>query len=108
MWKEITPKKEEEIIEKVAQAIVKYDMELPALLFFMSLMPISFFGGQIALMFLGPYLPGLEYEYFQVFEKRTNVDRAINRIRELKNLKEKEKAKKPSIIERIRRKIIDR
>jgi len=100
---ELTPKQEEELIEKLAQFILKHKMETPAILFLETLKPVSFVSSTFAMMYVAPFLDIYGFninQYALLFQKRENVERLLQRIEalikesdRLKKEKEKEKGK---------------
>lgn len=107
MWEEVTPEREKEIIEKIARAIVEYDMEVPALLVLSGIKPLSYVSSNFARMLFGAYLPVSSGDYLSVFEKSANFEKIMKRVEELreekKKEKEKEKSKKLGIMEKLKR-----
>ena len=83
-WEDLTPEEEDELIEKLAQDIVKRKMGLMAQLTLETISPISKLGANLGMTLLGPYL-----EFFGVdkvtalFRKRENLTRLLDRIDEL-------------------------
>ena len=83
-WEDLTPEEEDELIEKLAQDIVKRKMGLMAQLTLETISPISKMGADLGMTLLGPYL-----EFFGVdkvtalFRKRENLTRLLDRIDEL-------------------------
>lgn len=101
--KGLLPKEEEELIEKTAQAIINSGMEAAAIIFFESIKPLSILGGQFARLFAYPYLSifgdtgAMGHKLIEVFEKRENIEKLLERINELTEEKrriDKEKGKK--------------
>lgn len=100
---ELTPQQEEELIENLAQFIVKRKMETPAILFLETLKPLSFVGSTFAMIYVVPFLDiyGMNInQYALLFQKRENVERLLQRIEalieesdRLKKEKEKKKGK---------------
>ena len=100
---ELTPEQEEELIEKLAQFILKYKMETPAILFLETMKPVSVVSSTFAMMYVAPFLDiyGVNVnQYALLFQKRENVERLLQRIEalikesdRLKKEKEKEKGK---------------
>jgi len=100
---ELTSQQEEELVEKLAQFIMKHKMETPAILFLETLKPVSFVSSTFAMMYVAPFLDiyGLNInQYALLFQKRENVERLLQRIEalikesdRLKKKKEKEKGK---------------
>jgi len=83
-WEDLPKEEEDELIEKMAQFIVKHRMGLLGQMFLESISPISRMGSEIGLALFGPY-----FEFFgaaksaAIFRKRRNIDRLIKRIEEL-------------------------
>ena len=87
---EITPEEEEEMIRKIAERIHKYGMEVATILMVESLKPLTFVGTQMGRFFINPFLPAFGDEigmtgekFFQVFEKRENVEKLLVALEEL-------------------------
>ena len=98
--RELTPEEEEELIEKISTTIVKSGFGTVALLYLESYKPLSFVGGQMALFYLSPILPflgkwgQLGTDLMMFISKRENVERIIERIKELMQEEEEKKEKK--------------
>lgn len=109
MWEETTPERREEIIEKIARAIVKSEMEAPAILFLETMMPMYYVGGNIARMLLGPYLPYPAHDYISVFEDKEAVKKILKRVEDLKREKDelknemRERSEELGLIDRLKR-----
>lgn len=83
------------MIEKTAEIILKYEMDVPAILFLGSFKPLVSLGGQLGRFFLGPLLPFMgerEDAFIQTFEKRENIEKLIDILEEAKK-KEEERRK---------------
>ena len=87
---EVTPKDEEEFIEKVAQKIHEYEMETAAILLLESSKPLVWVGGEMGRFFISPFVPvisdkwGITSEkFFLIFEKRENIEKLLKRLEEL-------------------------
>lgn len=98
----LAPERADEIIEKIAQWTVKYEMELPAMLLAQTLQPLSGFLSQMG-VFYGSAWYGLLPQFKQygeqvltLFERHENYERLLKRVEELSNeaKKEKDAAKK--------------
>ncbi len=91
-WDDLPPEEEDELIEKMAQHIVKRKMGLMAQITLESLSPLTWLGAELGMTILGPYL-----EFFGVgkvtalFRNRDNLRRLMDRIEELE---EEQKGKK--------------
>jgi len=101
--RELTPEEEEELIERISNLIVRSGLGMAALLYLESYKPLSFVGGQLGLFFLSPILPFLGKwgevgtDVMMLISKRENVERIIERVRELmeeESKREKERKKK--------------
>ncbi len=83
-WDDLPPEEQDELIEKMAQHIVKRKMGLMAQITLETLSPLAWLGAELGLTILGPYL-----EFFGVdkvtalFRNRENLRRLMNRIEEL-------------------------
>lgn len=79
--------REREVLERVARAICRRGMCVPAIFFFESIMPLSFLAGQ-ALVFLQPMISVLvnapDYDVFaEAIEDRDNLRWFVDRLEEL-------------------------
>lgn len=98
LWDELPPEEEDELIEKMAQHIVKRRLGLMAQIALETISPVAWLGAELGMTILGPYLEffGVE-KVTALFRKRGNLKRLMDRIEELdeekKRLK-KEKSKK--------------
>jgi hypothetical protein len=85
--------KENELIEKTARAVLRMEMDLPALLIVRALVPMGPILAQTALVPVGPLLElvGMHtgYEYVALLNNRDAVQRLADRIEELRTAKEK-------------------
>jgi len=87
---ELTPGEEEKLIGNIAETVVEYGLEAPAILFLEVTRPLSFIASQLAIVVLGPlqWLFQLEGpKYTGLFMNRENVGRIIERIEELSKSK---------------------
>ena len=102
---EVTPEEQEEMIQKIAQTIHKYGMDVAAILMIESVRPLTFIGAQMGRLFLSPLLPAISEDvgisgekFFQIMEKHENVEKLIQAIEKLtqeeEERKKAEKAKK--------------
>jgi hypothetical protein len=91
LWDDLPPEEEDELIEKLAQNIIKRRMGLMAQLTLETISPISKLGADLGMTLLGPYLEffGVE-KVTALFRKRENLTRLMDRIDEL----EMEKSRK--------------
>lgn len=86
---ELSPEKEDKIIESIVDKARKYKLKQAALLFFRSYKPMSVYGAQVAPAIFGPYfflmdlfdVDGFNYNAF--FMKRENLDRLVEKLEEL-------------------------
>ena len=88
---EISPEREEEIIDKVARAVSRFDMELPAMFMGNLFVPISTIVSQTVLTPSALFfeLIGIDgYEVAAFFRKKDNLKRLISRLEELQLAKE--------------------
>jgi hypothetical protein len=92
--KELSPE-EQEILNKIAQKVVKMQMTVPAILFLESVKPLNWIGSQ-AMVFFEPFVSALfgdktygffsvkDYNLFrQMMERRENTERMLQKIEEL-------------------------
>jgi hypothetical protein len=80
------------ILDKIARAIVRRGMSVPAVFFIQTFKPMNFIGSQ-ALVFFGPVIESLFpragiYEFAEFMEERDNVEKLMERIEELESEKE--------------------
>jgi len=88
---EISPERENEIIEKTARFVSRLGMEWPAILIGSGYVPVSTILAQTTLLPLAPLLElvGIRgFEYTAFFEKKDNVKRLLERIDELRKERE--------------------
>jgi hypothetical protein len=84
---EISPEREDEIIEKVVESVSKYGFVLPSLIVSHMLYPVSTLLVHTAIL---PAVPIIEflglnaYEYAAFLNKKENVKRIMDRLEELK------------------------
>lgn len=84
---EVSPERRDELINKVAEQVVKRGLETPATFFVEMNRPLSFIGGQ-ALVFIAPVL-GVIFdqrtieEFARLMEDRKNIDRLLDKIEDL-------------------------
>jgi hypothetical protein len=87
----LSPKREEEIINKIASVISRWDMEIPASLLGKLLVPTSSVISQIHVMPSVLYLDLIGLDGFEVaafLDNKENVKRLLAKIQELKDAKE--------------------
>lgn len=87
----LSPKREEEIINKIANVISRWDMEIPASLLGKLLVPTSSVISQIHVMPSVLYLDLIGLDGFEVaafLDNKENVKRLLAKIQELKDAKE--------------------
>lgn len=88
---EISPERENEIIEKFAGFVSKIGMEWPVLLMGWGYVPVATIMAQTTLLPLAPLLEAVGirgFEYTAFFEKKDNVKRLLERIEELRQQRE--------------------
>ncbi len=79
--------KQEEILEKLARKVARWQMGVPAIMFLETIKPLSFIGSQV-LVFLDPLVKSIfnlsEYnEYIKLMEDRKNVELLIGKIEDI-------------------------
>jgi len=94
---EIAPAEEDELINKIAEKIHDFGMEVVAILLLETVKPLSYIGGQMGHVLIFPYLPFFGdnisqkgKKLFATFEKPTNVEKLIGL---LENMVEKKPEK---------------
>jgi hypothetical protein len=96
LWKPRTEEEINAIIEKTAEAILKYDMVEPAMLFFESIKPLSYMSGKMVATSLAFLIPIIGYsldDFFVAFQESTNIEKLLTII-ETRKKAEQEKKKK--------------
>ena len=99
MGLELSPEKEEEYINRVAEYIVKSGMEMPAKMLLTGARPVSYVGSQLFTAFYGPLasVMGSWTEDLTVLAyKRENIDRIVQRIDQLSRKKERQNQRPPA------------
>jgi hypothetical protein len=89
---DLSPEREEEIINKVANFISKYDLEDAALLLGGGFVPVSSIIAQTTLLPIAPLLElmGLKgYEYTGFLSKKENFQRLLDKIQDLEKKKKR-------------------
>jgi len=87
----LSPEKEEEIINKLARLVSRWDMEIPALTMGRMFVPTSSVISQTVMIPSALYLDLMGIDGFEVaafFNKKENVKRLLAKIQELKDAKE--------------------
>lgn len=91
---EVSPERRDQLINMVADQIVKRGLETPASFFVEMNRPLSFIGGQ-GLVFLAPIL-GVIFnqhtieEFARLMEDRKNIDRLLDRVEDLTKQRDRE------------------
>ncbi len=91
-WTEdLTPQERDDLIEKIAQGIVKRGMQTPAILFLEMHKPLTFVASQSLVVtspFIAPFVGiGNVQLAAKLIEKRENIELLIDRIEELSHLR---------------------
>jgi hypothetical protein len=88
-YTEISEGEEERIIERAAEIIHEYKMEVPAIMLLESSKPLAYIAGQMGRLYLAPYLPILKQDFnisgeklLRIFEKRENIEKLIRLLEE--------------------------
>ena len=85
----------QELLDRLAQAVVKLHMTVPAILFLEMSKPLSFVGNQFLVFFkpmAGAVFSGQEYnQAIKLLEDRNNIELLIRRIEKLEDGKKSEK-----------------
>ena len=83
-------KKPEELMDKFAEAVVKYSITTPAILFLEVAKPFSLIGTALFIQFTAAFkwVFGSKYdEIIPIMEKRDNIEKIIQKIEELEKYK---------------------
>jgi len=85
MFEEPKPEDQEKIIEKAAETIYKYDMDLVAILVLESIKPLATIGSQMTRYMIAPFVPFIgerSIPYLATFESKQNVEKLIKLLEE--------------------------
>ena len=105
----ITAEDEEEMINKAAEKIHERGLDLAAVLFLQSYKPLAYVGGQIGrfmifpfLYFMGGDISRSGEKFFNIFEKKENLEKLIMLVEKKAEEKDKkkDKIKKDNVIEK--------
>ena len=91
---DISPVRRKELINKIAEQVVTHDMEDYALAFIEGSRPVSWVGSQLLTVFVYPFSPIFgerSDDIVTLFYDRKNIDRLIDRIKELSTEKREKK-----------------
>jgi hypothetical protein len=91
---EITPERETELIEKLAELVAKHNLEIPTIFLGSGFRSTSTVVSQMLLLPMTPYLEAFGingYDYVALFSNKDNVRRLMERLDELQMTKEMEK-----------------
>lgn len=92
-WEDLSPEREEELIEKLANAFVKRGLGLMGRMLLESGGPLTSMFAEFYMGLYGPFFDFLEVdEYVALLRNKRNLKRLVKRIEELD--KEKERAEK--------------
>lgn len=95
--KNLTPEEEEKLINKLAEEIVKRELELPASLLLEVYSPVSGYFTTLGFFYGFPFISMLGdtgFDYTSLFMKRENVKKLINKIEEKKKERDEKKQRK--------------
>ena len=91
---------EDALIEKTANLIHKYEMDIPAVIFLGTVKHTVFIGGQMGRFFLSPFTIILgdksfqdSEKFFTVFEKQENIEKVIKILEDIAQKEEEVKRK---------------
>ncbi len=112
---EVTSEEEDEMIGKIAHNIHEYGLDMVAILMIESVKPLTYIASQMGRFFISPFLPALGdniditgEKFFQIMEKRENVEKLIQAIEKLtQEEKEKKKAEKAKKLKEKKAKILE-
>ncbi len=95
---DISPEREEEIVEQVANRIVDNKLEAPAMLFLIPFRPISPIASQLALLPFAPLLEAFDipgFDYVSFLKSSDNVNMLVKRIEAKAKIRDEAKRKDP-------------
>ena len=97
---ELTPERKMELIDKIAEEIVKHEMETLALMFLEVFKPVSRMATQITMPFFSPFMGILSFEQENVgndlialFMERENIELILRKVEDLSERKREQKKK---------------
>jgi len=98
LWDDPSPEEKDKMIQKIANIIFDYEMDLVAILFLESIKPVASVGAHMGRYMIAPFIPFIGQKSIPIlatFEDRKNIDKLIQELEE-KNKKqiEQEKNKK--------------
>lgn len=96
LWDDPQPEEKEKIIQKIANVIFDYEMDLVAILFLESIKPMASIGAHMGRYMVAPFIPFLGQKsipYLATFEDRSNIEKLIKKLED-KNIKQKEEEEK--------------
>lgn len=111
MYREPTQNEEEEILDKIAEYVVKTEMVSPSILILHMLRPLGTLGGEFGQILIVPFLPFNEEEISRLIDtlgKTHNIEKLIDKIELLDSQKREEREKdnkSENIITKFRKKI---
>lgn len=91
---EITPEREDELIEKIAKIVRQFGLELPAQLVTSLLYPVSSIVADTTFLPIVPFLEGMGikgWEWAAFLEKKDNILRLQDRLEEMEQEKYRKK-----------------
>ncbi|HDO20360.1 MAG: hypothetical protein NDF56_02595 [archaeon GB-1845-036] len=97
---QLTPERKKELIDKIANEIVKRGLETPAIMFLETIKPLSWIGAELSIAYVMPFAKALTDsplvdDIISLFHERGAVEELIKKIEELVEIqKEKERAEK--------------
>lgn len=98
---DVTSDEEEEMVREIAEKMHSYGIDVPAILLFEIMKPLTFLSSQMGRFFVSPFLPILGDEMgltgekiLQLFEKPENVEKILTHLEELSKKEKKEQSKK--------------
>jgi len=94
--RELTAEEQEQMINKIANEVIKRRLETVAIMFLESIKPMSYIGSQLAMVFVGPFLAifgDLGINYIKFFDKRENVETLLRRIEEMTKTRDEDEKK---------------
>jgi len=94
--RELTAEEQEQMINKIANEVIKRRLETVAIMFLESIKPMSYIGSQLAMVFVGPFLAifgDLGINYIKFFDKRENVENLLRKIEEMTKTRDEDEKK---------------
>lgn len=109
MWryKRLSEEKKNELIDRIAEKIVEYELEVPASVFLSGLRPMSLIANQLGILFAGPFLELFgqdSYDVLSLIDTPENIEKLLEKVKSVREKKEelKREKEKKSFLDRLK------